>query len=193
MKRILFPITILMAILIVIVSVTTVSFSWFMPDSASGIGLQFSETTTVRSADCSLTTYSGNDDDLDGVITYGQPVSSSVTVASTTKDGEVVSGIAYFKTVIQNNNAKYNTNVSLYIPTFNVNSSSKVYLGVSVPTNTYRAITGNNTNLHIIRNAFISAYSSNVTGAGSITVEWFVKCDSGTVTFDPSTVFLMYN
>ena len=186
MKRILMPLCIVLAVLIILVSITTVTFSWFTPGSASGIGLKFTADTSVRSQNCSFTTYKGTNNN--GIIVYDNAlVGSSVTVEA--------EDVAYFKTVIHNDNEKYDTNVSLYLPSFTVSGTEpSASIGVATPTNTYRTFTSSLSDpIHIIRNAYISTYSANEAGSGSISVEWFVKCDAGQVTFDPSKVFLMYS
>ncbi len=189
MKRTLMSICIVLAILIIIVSITTVSFSWFEPGSASGIGLQFSVDTSVRSQNCSYSTFEGNDDDNNGVIVYGNTEVDSDEVTVSADD------VAYFKTVIYNDNEKYDTNVSLYLPSFTVSGTKpSASLGVITPTNTYRTFSFTpDGGIHIIRNAYITAYSADESGSGSITVEWFVKCDEGSVKFNPSQVYLTYN
>ena len=172
-----------MAILIVVIGMTTVSFSWFEPSNLSGSGLKFNTTTFVSSTDCTIKTYTGTKN-IDDVIKYDDEVSDSVSVSS----GET----KYFKTIISNSNTKYAANVSLYMSEFNV-TDGKASLAVIIPTNTYRSYTETQTDLHIIRNAYISKKDSEVTGAGELEVEWFVTCESGTVTFDPSNLYLMYD
>lgn len=183
MKRKLLPLCILMAILIVVIGMTTVSFSWFEPSNLSGSGLKFNTTTFVSSTDCTIKTYTGTKN-IDDVIKYDDEISDSISVSS----GET----KYFKTIISNSNTNYAANVSLYMSEFEV-TDGKASLAVIIPTNTYRSYTETQTDLHIIRNAYISKKDSEVTGAGELEVEWFVTCESGTVTFDPSNLYLMYD
>lgn len=183
MKRKLLPLCILMAILIVVIGMTTVSFSWFEPSNLSGSGLKFNTTTFVSSTDCTIKTYTGTKN-IDDVIKYDDEISDSVSVSS--------SETKYFKTIISNSNTNYAANVSLYMSEFEV-TDGKASLAVIIPTNTYRSYTETQTDLHIIRNAYISKKDSEVTGAGELEVEWFVTCESGTVTFDPSNLYLMYD
>lgn len=183
MKRKLLPLCILMAILIVVIGMTTVSFSWFEPSNLSGSGLKFNTTTFVSSTDCTIKTYTGTKN-IDDVIKYDDEVSDSVSVSS--------DETKYFKTIISNSNTNYAANVSLYMSEFEV-TDGKASLAVIIPTNTYRSYTETQTDLHIIRNAYISKKDSKVTGAGELEVEWFVTCESGTVTFDPSNLYLMYD
>lgn len=191
MKRLLFPLCILMAIVIVVVSMTTVSFSWFKPGSLSGTGLQFSETVSVRSEVCSFVTYSGENNN--GVITYeSEPINAGVTVSATTSGETTTPGVSYFKTVI-NNNSGYDTNVSLYLSTFALDSNSTASIGVAVPTNTYRTFSETKNNIHIIRNAYISTYSYESTNSGKLIVEWFIKCEEGSVTVQPNSLYVTYN
>lgn len=188
MKRKLLPLCILMAVLIIVISMTTVSFSWFEPSNLSGSGLKFNTTTFVSSTNCSIKTYSG-DRNADDVIEYDAAEVTSKFELSSDADGAVTK---YFKTIISNSNTNYAANVSLYMSEFEV-TDGKASLAVIVPTNTYRSYTETQTDLHIIRNAYISKKDSEVTGAGELEVEWFVTCESGTVTFDPSNLYLMYD
>ena len=199
MKRILLPLCILMAVLIIVISMTTVSFSWFTPNSQAGSGLKFSSSSFVSSTDCTVTTYIGKKN-VDDVIKYDDVVEGLIDFSY----GDNVYNTVYFKTVISNHNEKYPANVSLYIDSFSVEAGS-ASLAVVLPTNTYRtySCTLNDSgvptgdireyDLHIIRNAHITKKDVEVTGAGELEVEWFVKCDSGTVIFDPSSVYLMYD
>lgn len=199
MKRILLPLCILMAVLIIVISMTTVSFSWFTPNSQAGSGLKFSSSSFVSSTDCTITTYMGHKN-ADDVVKYEEVAEDSIDFTY----GENIYNTLYFKTVITNNNEKYPANVSLYLDSFSVEAGS-ASLAVVLPTNTYRtySCTLNDNgvptgdiciyDLHIIRNAHITKKDVEVTGAGELEVEWFVTCDSGTVHFDPTSLFLMYD
>ena len=127
MKRTLMPICIVLAVLIIFVSITTVSFSWFAPGSESGIGLKFTADTSVRSQNCSFTTYEGTNNS--GIIVYEN---APVGISEVTVEAE---DVAYFKTVIHNDNEKYDTNVSLYLPSFTVSGTEpSASIGVATPT-----------------------------------------------------------
>ncbi len=189
-----------MAVLIIVISMTTVSFSWFTPGSLSGSGLKFSSSTFVSSTDCTVTTYIGKKN-ADDVIKYDEVVDDPVMLSY----GDNVYNTLYFKTIISNNNENYAANVSLYMTDFTVDQNSKASIAVTLPTNTYRTYTGTLNeddaqteavhieNLHIIRNAYITKKDVEITGAGELEVEWFVTCDSGTVRFDPGSLYLMYD
>lgn len=188
-----------MAVLIIVIGTTTISFSWFAPGSQSGAGLKFSSSTFVSSTDCSVTTYMGHKN-VDDVIKYEEVANSAIEISA----GGNIHNTLYFKTVISNNNEKYPANVSLYMNSFSVESGS-ASIAVVLPTNTYRTYsctlddnglpTGDirENDLHIIRNAHITKKDVEVTGAGELEVEWFVTCESGKVSFDPTSLYLMYD
>lgn len=183
MKRILAPLCIIMAVLIVVISMTTVSFSWFAPKEKTGNSLMFSETTAVRSQDCTAKSYLGTIDSKTNIISYNNAFSAKKTLDV---------GYNYFRTVITNN-AEYGTNVSLYLGNITAGTDTKYMLAVTVPTNTCREFTTTQTDLHIVRNAYISAYNVEKLGTGELVVDWFVKVDSGTVEIDPNDIYFTYN
>lgn len=196
MKRILPLLCILMAVMIVVIGMTSVSFSWFEPGTKEGIGLEFTETTTLRAENCTIQTYSGTLNDSPGTSGYGlvgytnTPLSSS---SVTVNEGDTV----YYKTVITNSSDKYDTVVSLFLPAFTVaqnsESKSKSSIGVAYPTNSFRTYSSTQTDIHIIRNAHVVKKIDTDANPGELSVEWFVKCTEGSVTFNPGAVFLMYS
>lgn len=182
MKRTLPLLCLIMALLIVIISMTTMSFSWFEPDVKKGIGLEFKDETKLRAQSCTINTYSKN---IDGYYNESVVANANVTVTA--------GSVAYFKTVINNSSRDYDTVVSLYLPAFTPAASSSAKLCVAVPTNSVRDFTSAQTDLHIIRNAYVPNYVATDSNPGTLIVEWFVKCDVGSVTFNPSQVYLMYS
>lgn len=206
-KRSLSIMCFVMAILIVIISMTTVSFSWFEPDVKEGIGLEFKDEVPLRTNTCSISTYEGSAGNK--IVTYNtEPISSdSVNITATkstttSSDGTTVDKytpvIKYYKTVITNTSKDYDTVVSLFLPSFypssdstDINPSSSI--GVAVPTNSYRTFNSQINDIHIIRNANVSKLIETDANPGQLIVEWFVKCDKGSVTFNPSDVYLTYN
>lgn len=200
MKRIISPLCILMVIMILIIGIPSVSYSWFEPDTKEGVGLQFSEEAQLRAQNCSFKTYSGTMNNTSGTQGYGlvqyndtEISSGNVTVSASTSGETTTPGIAYYKTVIKNNNDNKDTVVSLYLKNFTVSSGGSASLAVAVPTNSYRTFKSSQTDIHIVRNAHISYLVQNEARTGELVVEWFVRCDAGSVTFDPSQVYLMYS
>ncbi len=201
MKRMLPVICVLLAVLIVIIGMTTVSFSWFEPDVKEGIGLEFKDDTKLRAQNCTVATYNGSKGNK--IVTYGTNAvaNASVTVSATTssttlEDGttgtETTPGYAYFKTVITNSSADYDTVVSLFLPSFTP-SDGNASIGVAFPTNSFRTFSATQTDIHIIRNAYVPKLIETDANPGQLVVEWFVRCDAGSVTFNPSQVYLMYS
>ncbi len=192
MKRSLYPLCVLMALLIIVVSMTTVSYSWFEPDVKEGIGLEFKEETKLRAQNCTVATYKGTKGNK--VTTYETTAvaNSNVTVSASGSGENITPGYAYYKTVITNSSADYDTVVSLFIPSFKP-SSGNASLCVAVPTNSVRTYTDEQTDIHIIRNAYVPNLIATDANPGQLIVEWFVRCDAGSVTFNPSQVYLMYS
>lgn len=187
MKKILFPLCIMMAILILVIGMTTVSFSWFEPSSLSGSGLSFKHVTAVNSNECIVNTYSGQMNAKGEIVYYDTALSSgngnnSVSISS--------DSTSYFKTVITNNNTSYDANISLYLKNLTINTSADV--AIIYPTNTYRTFTSNQQDLHLVRNAYVEAKDTK-SGTGEITVEWFIRCAEGTASFDADDIYIMYN
>lgn len=184
MKRIIPVLCLMLSLLIVIIGMSTVSFSWFEPDTKEGIGLQFKDETKLRAQSCSIVTYEGNMGNK--VVNYG---------GTEVADGDVTiteGVIKYYKTVITNSSREYDTVVSLFIPSLAVSGGTSK-LCVMYPTNSVRVYSETQTDLHIIRNAYVPMLVETDSNPGTLVVEWFVKCDSGSVTFNPSSVFLMYS
>lgn len=198
MKKILPVLCVLMAILTIVIAMTTVSFSWFEPDVKEGIGLQYKDEAQLRDESCTIKTYSGSYNNTPGssgygLVQYGDQVGTdNVTVSATTSGDKTTPGYMYYKTVITNSSTEYDTTVSLFLPSFTP-SNGQSSIGVAMPTNSYRTFSAEQEDIHIIRNAHVKMLVSTDANAGELSVEWFVKCDSGSVTFNPSQVYLMYS
>ena len=198
MKKTLPLFCILMVIVAIVISMTTMSFSWFEPDVKEGIGLQYKDEVTLRDEHCTIKTYSGSLNNTPGSNGYGlvqysgEVGTSDVTVSATTSGETTTPGFAYFKTVITNSSEDYDTVVSLFLPSITPNDG-RAGLGVATPTNSYRTFGAEQTDIHIIRNAQVKMHVSTDANPGQLSVEWFVKCESGSVTFNPSQVYLMYS
>lgn len=190
MKKTLPILCVLMAVLTIVIAMTTVSYSWFEPDVKEGIGLQYTDEAKLRDENCEILTYSGAYNNTPGSTGYGlvqysgQVGTGNVTVST----GQTV----YYKTVIKNNSEKHDTVVSLFLPTFTVNSGTGS-IGVAMPTNSFRTFSSTQTDIHIIRNANVKMFVDTDANPGEISVEWFVRCETGSVTFNPSKAFLMYS
>lgn len=183
MKRIMPLICLFLALMIAIVSMP-VSYSWFEPDNKEGIGLEFKDETKLRAQTCSVQTYRGT---IGNKLVHYEvlPVSNSnITISA--------SETAYFKTVVSNSSHDYDTVVSLFISSF-APSGGTASICVSYPTNSVRTYKDTQKDLHIVRNAYVPKLVETDANPGLLVVEWFVKCESGSVTFNPSQVFLMYN
>ncbi|MBQ8860163.1 MAG: hypothetical protein IJ015_02355 [Ruminococcus sp.] len=201
MKRILPAICVLLAVLIVILGMTTISFSWFEPDIEEGIGLEFKEDTKLRSQECTIATYSGTKGNKITDYKTTEVADANVTLEATSETVTAEDGsestvytpvYAYYKTVITNPSDDYDTVVSLFLPSF-VPSNGNSSLCVAYPTNSCRTFSEEQTDIHIIRNAYVPNNVATDSNPGQLVVEWFVKCSVGSVTFNPSQVYLMYS
>lgn len=198
MKKTLPVLCVLMAILTIVIAMTTVSYSWFEPDIKEGIGLLFKDEASLRGESCTINTYTGAYNNTPGssgygLVLYGDQVGTgNVTISATTSGDTTTPTYAYYKTVITNSSADYDTVVSLFLPSFAI-SNGNASIGVAVPTNSFRTFTNTQTDIHIIRNAHVKVNVSTDANPGEIVVEWFVRCDAGSVTFNPSQVYLMYS
>lgn len=193
MKRLLPILCALMAILIVVIGASTASYSWFEPDVKEGIGLEFKTETKLRSQNCSVATYSGSKGNKVTNYETSPVANTNVTVSATTSGETTTPGYAYFKTVITNSSADNDTVVSLFIPSFDIGDNSNASICVAVPTNSVRTYSADQADVHIVRNAYVPRYVAADANPGQIIIEWFVRCDVGSVTFNPSQVYLMYS
>lgn len=172
----------LLAVLILLVSVVTLSYSWFEPQTRKGTGMEYIADAAVRSENCRIVSTSKGTIN-NGEITYGNPVTGSQTIESTTK-------IQYFKTVIENLDDAA-TNVSLFISSLPAPGSGYYGFGVAVPSNSYRKISSQQTDFYVIRNAYISG--KNDEGDHELTIEWFVRPEGNEVSVDVDQLYIMYN
>ena len=170
----------LLAVMILIVSLITMSYSWFSPEVKKGTGMVYQADLSVRSENCTIVgTY--KDTGTNGVKNYSAAVGSTETVSA--------NGIRYFKTVIDNADPNA-TNVSLYATSL---PSGTYGLGVAYPSNSYHKYSSGGSDVYIIRNAHIEGVSEGENG--EISVEWFIKAGSSDITINFSTLnlYLMYN
>lgn len=170
----------LLAAMILVVSIITMSYSWFTPEVRKGTGMTYQADLKIRSENCSITgTY--KDTGTAGKKNYSTAVSSTETVPA----GE----IRYFKTVIDNADPNP-TNVSLYATAL---PSGTYGLGVAYPSNSYHKYSSGGSDVYITRNAYIEGASNGENG--EIYVEWFIKAGTSAVTVNFSTLklYLMYN
>lgn len=181
----------LLAMLILMVNIIMMSYSWFSPNVRKGTGMSYSADIQVRSESCTLVSHLGTS--TNGLITYDNATyNTTYTVGA--------NSIKYFKTIISNS-SDYSSNVSLFISALPTSvdggtvSSSSTFtsfgLGVAYPSNSYRTYTTLQEDLYIVRNAYIEGKSDGANG--EISIEWFIKTGSSTVTVDLSKLYIMYN
>lgn len=176
----------LLAALILVVSIVTMSYSWFEPGVRKRTGMEYKADVNVRSESCAITgNYVGAPDANDNnKIKYSTAVSGAQSVSG--------DGIKYYRTVIANTDVNP-TNVSLYISSLPApNADNSAYgLGVASPSNSYHKYKAAQSDIYIVRNAYIAGKSEGENG--ELYVDWFIKPNGNTVKINFNHLYLMYN
>lgn len=174
----------LLAAMILIINVITLSYSWFEPQVKKGTGMNYTADLAVRSDNCSITGNYLGTRGVNGKLIYSTTISNTQTIEA--------ESIMYFRTVIANN-ASTPTNVSLYISTLPAPVSGNAYgLGVAYPSSSYHKFSSQpDPDFYIIRNAYIAEKKNDE--AGQLKVDWFIKTGESAVTIDFTKLYLMYN
>lgn len=214
-----YTIIVVLAAVILIISIITLSYSWYSPLSQPGTSMNYSANVKIRSEDCTIIgtfpaesenalPMSGKTGNLEESFSKSS-AADDVTVQlittvpqdapeGTTADTSATGQIYYFRTKIQNNDVQP-TNVSLYLksaPT-KVNgetpgaSFSKFGIGVASPSNSYHTFTTSQTDVCIVRNAFIRG--KNDEKYQNLYVDWFVRITDSSVKIDFTQLYLRYN
>lgn len=183
-----------LALIILLINVITASYSWFNPDIFTGSQIKYEASYSLRSEKCTYETFLGHkvakpNSNSGTVQVYGNiEYNTSPSTGSVTCDAN---SYTYFRTNITNADEKYASNVSLFISSFPGNSSG-VGLGVSFPSSSYHIYTQNQTEVYIIRNAYV--VQNDDENSGVLSVEWFVKnMSSSNVTVNLNDLYLMYS
>ena len=178
----------LLAVMILVISLITMSYSWFTPEVRKGTGMTYQADLKIRSENCSIVGTYKNTAEANHAKNYSTAVGPSESVPVP------ANGICYFKTVISNADANA-TNVSLYAALL---PSGTYGLGVAYPSNSYHKYSSGDSDdysdVNIVRNAHIDGMSEGENG--EIYVEWFIKNESNsavTVNFSTLGLYLMYN
>lgn len=182
----------ILAVMILLVSIFTLSYSWFSPDVKNGTGMSYDAKVQVRSENCSIianyqAAENAEKDALKrkGELKYTVPISNSGTTTVEVPPNRIY----YFETVI-NNADPAATNGSLYIAS--LPSVAKTYgLGVAYPSNTYQKISEDKTDFCIVRNAYIAGAENGE--AGVLKIDWFIKTGDSAVTIDFAKLYWNYN
>ena len=215
-----YTLTIVLAALILIVSIITLSYSWYSPLSQPGTSMNYSAKVSVRSENCSiLGTFPATSENALPMsmktgnleASYDATAAEDVTVQLITSlpqehpedaaiDTADTGEIYYFRTKIANNDLQP-TNVSLYMKTAPTlvdgeapgDSFSKIGIGVVSPSNSYHTFTTTQSDVCIIRNAFIRGMNDEK--YKTLYVDWFVRIySSSSVTIDfDDNLYLRYN
>ena len=213
-----YTVTVVLAALILIVSIVTLSYSWYSPLTQPGTSMSYSATVKVRSENCSiLGTFPANSENALPMslktgnleASYVQTAAEYATVQLASMPQDAPQGAAadsastgqifYFRTKIANNDTQP-TNVSLYLKTAPSlvdgetpgASFSKIGIGVASPSNSYHTYTSPQTDVCIIRNAFVRG--CNDEKYQTLYVDWFVRTYSASsVKIDFDDLYIRYN
>ena len=170
----------LLAVIILVINLLTLSYSWYEPQSVTGKGIYFNKNTNLRSENCSFSTYVGTvvDDPEEGFIgeiRYSESATTgSVSIpACDVVAGETVPGRKYFRTNILNSSREYPSVVSLFLASMPANLT----VCVTFPSNSVRAVGSTaKSDYYLIRNAYVKKYeTTDADGPGLLQVDWFVE------------------
>ena len=177
-------VVVLLALLILAVNLITFSYSWFLPEIKKGSGVQYSADLTVRSENCGLSHTKGSVSN--GAITYNALTGEEAETKSIRVNAN---SIQYFRTTVTNYDVNA-TNISLYIESLPA-ADNEYGLGIATPSNTYRTFTEAQTQVCILRNAYVKGEQYGT--KGQLAIEWFIKTSGTAVTVDLDDLYLMYN
>lgn len=174
----------LLAVMILVVSIITASYSWFLPKTQKGTGITYQTDVHFRGEDCTVTQFQGTKAST-GEISYAKidnPTTVSVTKGT----------VGYFMTTVTNNDTKYPTVVSVYMSQF-PEAARSIGFGIAAPSNSFREFSSVQNDFYFVRNAFITPNDNSE--AATLSVEWFVDATKATnnVTIDLRKMYIMFN
>lgn len=185
----------LLALTVLVVNLITASYSWFTPQSESGVSVGYAYEGQLRSRDCTMNTILGTKAAVaQGGIYVGQinydPSLTSNEIPSNHEISIASGATRYFKTEIINHDTQNATDIALYIK-----SIPECVIAVTYPSNSVRTISTPSYDYYLIRNAYIKKYvATDVNGPGLLQVEWFVKNNgTSTITIDLDDLYITYN
>ncbi len=180
----------LLAVIVMVINLVSASYSWFTPQSDTKQGMKYSFDGKIRSENCTMSTYTGikvteanrKDGEYIDQLRYNANAASGTMSISA---GQTM----YFKTEILNADTKNASDISLYIPAI----SGKFTLAVTYPGNTVRKFSSDQTDLYIVRDAYVKQKDeADVNGPGMLQIEWFITAQTAT-SFNVSNLYLLYN
>ena len=176
----------LLALMSLVISLITMSYSWFTPAVKKATGMQYQADAAIRSEKCQIfKNYEGVKDPNDNnKLKYTTEVTGSQSISGTE--------LKYFRTVIINPDENA-TNVSLYISSMpgSSDSDNPYGMGVASPSNSYHKYPSSQSDVYIVRNAYIDGVKDGVNG--ELIVDWFIKPNGNTISINLSGLYLMYN
>lgn len=180
----------LMAAIILVINLITASYSWFTPQSDTKQGMKYGFEGKIRSENCTMSTFSGTKVTASnrGEGEYVDQIRYDTSAASGTKT-VAANQTMYFKTEIINNDTNNASDISLFLSSI----SGKFTIAVTYPGNTVRKYTSDQTDLSIVRDAFVKRKDvADVNGPGKLEIEWFITAQTQT-TFSIGNLYLLYN
>lgn len=163
-----------------VMSVVSVSFSWFGRGSENGNAMQFEKTVGIRGEGCTIATYLGALE-FNQVVNYDESTNKLFNYTSFgVYQNDFYNNKIYFKTNITNPNS-YDTKVSLYFGSLEYTqglSAGDICIGVSEPTKTYWSMKSNMPQDGYYYYEPYTLVKNISVGAGkTVSVEWFIHVD----------------
>lgn len=182
------------AVLLLVISLISISYSWFGRDVESGSYLTFKKTVGIKSFSCNIETYIGEPDYTKSIvydesvemIFSGQPFDYFIN--------NVYDDKIYFKTNITNTST-VNSKLSLYFGNISYAGSSdefkKLHIGITNPTKNYRNIDDSLGEVNITNcNDYNLVKNIKVEPGETVEVKWFL--DVGNINLSNLYITTLY-
>ena len=167
---------IVLAVLIVMVSIVNVTYSWFEPLDQNGAGMEFTDEKNIRSENCSFKIYEGTVDSTTKAITYSDEAMASnkqLVIPNPTDVNKPTDGLKYYRITVTNTDEQNGSNISIL---FNCTIKAGTTIGVVSPTNSTHTYTeAVNNKVFLVRNAYITPRDSAKTDSGTLNIEFFIR------------------
>ena len=189
---------IVLAVLIVMVSLVNVTYSWFEPLPKNGAGMHFTDEKYIRSENCSFKIYEGTVNETTKAISYESEVGNDLIIPRTESTDPSV-GLKYYRITVTNADTQNGSNISIL---FNCtigddNPNYDMTIGVVAPTNSTHTYTTSVTDkVFLIRNAYISPLDTAKADSGTLNIDFYIRYtgdQSGGFTIQKNWIKILYN
>lgn len=183
----------LIALVVILISAITASYSWFTPQQQKGDSMSYAFDGKARSENCSFSTFRGTK--LDGSDANHTPASgeyyNQIRYNATASTGSVsitAGSTYYFKTEVINADPNNASDISLFIKSMPAGT-----LSVTYPGNSVRTFASVQTDCYIVRDAYVKKnVATDVNGPGKLVIEWFIIPKTST-SINLNNLYLVYN